>query len=304
MADDLDNLMIQGPERRSRLAVFLLVILLVTAGIATVVLIRSCRASTRRSAQALSRPVSAQPTVKPQQRAWQTIRALYANKSLAEARAKGYELLAQSLDQELRQSLETLLGQINFELLLSPAAMPEKEEYLVQSGDNLERIARKFKTTAELIKKSNALDRPMLHPGDRLLVFKGACQLAISKSRNDLVLSVNNRFFKRYRVGTGKYGSTPVGTFVITDKIEQPDWWRPDGKMVPYGDKENILGTRWMSLTATGETPAVRGYGLHGTWQPETIGQQASAGCVRLANNNAEELFLLLPLGTPVAIAE
>jgi lipoprotein-anchoring transpeptidase ErfK/SrfK len=95
-----------------------------------------------------------------------------------------------------------------------------------------------------------------------------------------------------------------LGTFVITDKIEQPPWWRPDGKMIPFGDKENVLGTRWMSLQATGTTAAVRGYGLHGTWEPETIGKQASAGCVRLKNNEVEELFLMIPTGTSVAITE
>jgi len=48
----------------------------------------------------------------------------------------------------------------------------------------------------------------------------------------------------------------------------------------------------------------VRGYGLHGTWKPETIGVQASAGCVRLLNNEVEELFLLTPIGTSVVITE
>jgi len=182
--------------------------------------------------------------------------------------------------------------------------MPEKEEYVVRSGDSLARIARKFKTTVDLIKKSNALQRSMLHPGDRLRIFKGTFTLTISKSRNDLVVKVNDRFFKRYRVGTGKFGTTPTGTFVITEKIEQPPWWRPDGKMIPFGDKANVLGTRWMSLQATSTTNAARGYGLHGTWEPETIGLQASAGCVRLLNSDVEELFLLVPTGTRVVITE
>lgn len=74
--------------------------------------------------------------------------------------------------------------------------------------------------------------------------------------------------------------------------------------MIPFGDKDNVLGTRWMSLQAANPTNAVRGYGLHGTWEPETIGRQASAGCVRLLNNEVEELFLLVPIGTRVVITE
>ena len=53
-----------------------------------------------------------------------------------------------------------------------------------------------------------------------------------------------------------------------------------------------------------GDANDASGYGLHGTWEPESIGKQASAGCVRLANNEVEELFLLIPTGTRVVIIE
>lgn len=305
MADDFKNIVVQGPEdRRPRRSLYLLLILLFVCVVAAIVLNRSERQDQQRAAQAPPPPPPRQPVLNLERQSFQAMRVLYGNKSLVEARAKGYDLLSKTKDPALQRSVEELLGQINTELIFAPAAMPEKEEYLVQPGDSLERIAKKFKTTVELIKKSNALESAMLHPGDRLLIFNGAFSLAISKSRNELALSVNNRFFKRYRIGTGKFGSTPTGTFVIGEKIEEPAWWRPDGQMIPYGDKENILGTHWMTLTATGTTPAVRGYGLHGTWAEETIGQQASAGCVRLLNSEVEELFTLLPMGTPVVIAE
>ncbi len=113
-----------------------------------------------------------------------------------------------------------------------------------------------------------------------------------------------DRFFKRYKVGTGKHGTTPAGIFVINDKIPEPPWWRPDGQVVPFGDKENVLGTRWLSLKPVEGTDPVRGYGIHGTWAPETIGKQASAGCVRLLNEDVEQLYVLLPLGARVVIEE
>ncbi|MCX6994062.1 MAG: L,D-transpeptidase family protein [Kiritimatiellaeota bacterium] len=305
MADDFKNILNQEPAEQTRLTVFLLIILLVVAVVAAVILSRPWwEKHGNRAAQPPPLPAPRQTMQNPQQQNFRAICVLASNKSLEEARQKGYVLLAHTKDPALTASLETLLGQLNIELILSQAPMPEKVEYVVQPGDSLERIARKFKTTVDLIKKSNALQRPVLHSGDRLLVFKGTFNLAISKSRNDLVVKVNDRFFKRYRVGTGKFGRTPIGTFVIAEKIEQPPWWRPDGKMIPFGDKENVLGTRWMSLQATNTTNAVRGYGLHGTWEPETIGQQASAGCVRMVNSEVEELFLLVPIGTHVAITE
>ncbi|MDD5677722.1 MAG: L,D-transpeptidase family protein [Kiritimatiellae bacterium] len=301
MADDFKNILNQRPTDQKRLTPLLLFVLLIVTVVAIVVLITPWLECRKHLA---AQPAPKQTVQNPQQQDLQAICALASNKALEEARQQGYALLAQTTDPALATSLETLLGQLNIELIMSPAAMPEKEEYVVKAGDSLERIARKFKTTVDLIKKSNALQRTVLHPGDRLLVFKGTFTLDISKSRNDLVVKADDRFFKRYRVGTGKFGRTPTGSFVIADKIEQPPWWRPDGRMIPFGDKENVLGTRWMSLQATSATNAVRGYGLHGTWEPETIGSQASAGCIRLLNSDVEELFLMLPTGTRVVISE
>ena len=306
MADDFKNILNREPAEQTRLTSFLLIVLLVVAVVAAVVLSRPWWGKHgNRAVQPHTPPASKQACQNIQQQSLQAICALASNKSLEEARQKGYALLAQTTnDPALTASLETLLGQLNIELIMSQAPMQEKEEYVVKAGDSLERIAKKFKTTMDLIKKSNALQRPVLHPGDRLRIFKGTFTLTVSKSRNDLVVKVNDRFFKRYRVGTGKFGTTPTGNFVIAEKIEQPPWWRPDGKMIPFGDKENVLGTRWMSLQGTSPTNAVRGYGLHGTWEPETIGRQASAGCIRMVNNEVEELFLLLPAGTRVVITE
>jgi lipoprotein-anchoring transpeptidase ErfK/SrfK len=48
----------------------------------------------------------------------------------------------------------------------------------------------------------------------------------------------------------------------------------------------------------------VKGYGIHGTWDKDSIGKAESAGCIRLRNEDVEELFLLVPVGTPVRIEE
>ncbi len=313
MADDLNNLFIdREPSRRSWIP-YTLAILAIAIAAASVFLIRHARLrktdlAAEPATEATAEPASADPAPTPadaaRQQALSEIEELVAAHELPTAREKLYALLTNGINPALASAVEAQLGKINLDLILSPAMMPEKQEYLVQPGDSFERIARKFKTTVDLLQKSNLRQGPMLHPNDRLFVFTGTFSMAVSKSRNDMVLSANGRFFKRYRVGTGKFGTTPTGTFVIKDKIEEPPWWRPDGKMVPFGDKENVLGTRWMSLEATGDTQPVRGYGLHGTWEPETIGNQASAGCIRLLNEDVEELFLLVPSGTGVVIAD
>lgn len=216
---------------------------------------------------------------------------------LQDAREKAAQVLDGDAPAALRSQAETLLAQVGMELLLTPRPMPEKADYTVGAGDSLDRIARKYGTTVELIQKSNNLRGPLIRQGDRLRVFSGAWAIRVNKTRNDLVLSLNGKFFKRYRVGTGEFSKTPVGEFKIVDRIAQPTWWHPDGRTIPFGAPENLLGTHWLALD-------IKGYGIHGTWEPDTIGRQASMGCVRLLNEDVEELFTIAPIGTPVAIEE
>ena len=223
---------------------------------------------------------------------------------LLAARESYYNVLKKNKDDKVRRQVEEKLGAINVKLVMSPLPMPhDKVVYLVKSGDFLGKIARKHGTTVELIQLSNNLANPnRIKKGDRLLVLKGKFFIEVSKERNELVVKFKDKFFKRYSVATGKFGKTPVGTFQVTQKTVEPVWWSPDGKEVPYGDPKNILGTRWMTLKATGKTPDARGYGIHGTWDEKSIGSAASAGCVRMLNSDVEELFALVPGGTDVII--
>lgn len=231
---------------------------------------------------------------------------LASDDRLVDARAKYSVALKSTDDPSVRQQIEQKLAGINIKLLLSPRQMPEKQNYVVKSGNSLARIAKRYGTTVDLLQVSNMISNPNhIKPGDRLKVFTGKFSITCSKSRHDIIVYMNGEFFKRYKVGTGKFGKTPAGTFVICEKIKEPPWWKPDGSVVPYGNKkENILGTRWMSLKATGDTEDVRGYGIHGTWSPESVGTASSAGCLRMKNNEVEELFTYIPVGTPVKIVE
>jgi lipoprotein-anchoring transpeptidase ErfK/SrfK len=222
-------------------------------------------------------------------------KTLQASGDYAGARQAAYQVLEATQDGRTADSARQLLSEIHTELAFSSRQMEEKQEYVIQSGDSLARIARKFNTTVELLQKGNNLKGSMIRQGDRLRILKGDFSVHVDKSDNLLDVFLNGKFFKRYRVGTGKFAKTPEGDFEINDRIAQPTWWRPDGKAIPFGNPENLLGTHWLSLN-------VRGYGIHGTWEPETIGHQASAGCVRLLNEDIEELFALLPLRTPVTI--
>ena len=64
--------------------------------------------------------------------------------------------------------------------------------------------------------------------------------------------------------------------------------------MIPSG-KDNPLGTRWVGLSQ-------KGYGIHGTNAPKSIGHAASHGCIRLRNRDMEKLFTMLRVGDVVQI--
>lgn len=222
---------------------------------------------------------------------------LKAADKLTEARVKGLEALKTARSDAQRAKIEELLNEIAAPLVFSKRPMPEKVEYTVVSGDSLALLSKKFGTTVDVIRKGNGLPGQVIRLGTRLRIFNGKLAITVSKTSNTLLLTLNDQFFKRYRVGTGQYSTTPTGTFKITDKVAQPTWYRPDGKSIPFGDKENLLGTHWMSID-------VPGFGIHGTWEPETVGKQSSQGCIRLVNSDVEELFTLVPEGTPVIIQD
>jgi lipoprotein-anchoring transpeptidase ErfK/SrfK len=197
-----------------------------------------------------------------------------------------------------------LLGEVNMKLLKSPLMMPGKEYYVIQSGDYLQKIAKKYNTTVALLKTMNGLETDTIRLGDRMLVFNSNFSIHVSKSRNELDLMIGGALFKRYRVGTGKFGKTPAVEFTLVDKIVEPPWTRPtDNRQIEYGDPENVLGSRWMAIKST-DHPELTGFGIHGTWERDSIGKQSSAGCIRMLNEDVEELFDLVPRKTSVTISE
>ena len=189
------------------------------------------------------------------------------------------------------------LDETNIKIILSSQAVPGlSQEYIIQPLDNLTKISKQFNTTVDLIKRINNLASDKINPGKKLKIWTGKFSVLADKSQNILMLKCNNEIIKTYNVSTGLSNSTPVGTFKITTKLVNPVWYK-SGAVVPPDSPENILGTRWMGFN-------LEGYGIHGTTSPESIGKQATAGCVRMLNNEVEELYTFLPQGTEVTIVD
>ena len=101
-----------------------------------------------------------------------------------------------------------------------------------------------------------------------------------------------------WEVGIGRQGEeTILGDFVAAEKQKEPTWW-PKGQEPQYFP-DNPLGTRWIAWFRNGEKT---GYGIHGTWEDDSIGQAASDGCIRMHNQDVEVLFSILPVGATVRV--
>lgn len=119
--------------------------------------------------------------------------------------------------------------------------------------------------------------------------------IIINLPSRTLELYSGNTLVKEYPVAIGKPSTpTPIGEYLISYKEINP-WWYPPGKgyAVPSGP-DNPLGYRWMSFLGN--------YGIHGTNAPWSIGEVISNGCVRMHEENAEELFDAVSIGTPVKV--
>jgi lipoprotein-anchoring transpeptidase ErfK/SrfK len=108
----------------------------------------------------------------------------------------------------------------------------------------------------------------------------------------------------RYGIGVGRIGFQWKGTHKITAKKENPDWTPPPEmiarqKDVPRhmkgGDPDNPLGTRAMYLGSTL-------YRIHGSSDPDSVGEAESSGCFRLRNEDVADLYNRVPVGTTVVV--
>lgn len=107
----------------------------------------------------------------------------------------------------------------------------------------------------------------------------------------------------RYGIGVGREGFTWAGVKTVDRKAEWPDWIPPAEMLErqPYlprfmaGGPGNPLGARAMYLSGSV-------YRIHGTNAPDTIGQRVSSGCIRLVNEDVEDLFGRVRLGAKVVV--
>jgi len=129
--------------------------------------------------------------------------------------------------------------------------------------------------------------------------------ILISTSQRRLYLMLGNGQALQYPIGVGRIGFTWSGATRVSAKREWPSWTppadmrrrRPDLPRYMAGGIENPLGARALYLGSTL-------YRIHGSNEPETIGQAVSSGCFRMSNEDVIDLYNRVPVGATVIVQQ
>ena len=127
--------------------------------------------------------------------------------------------------------------------------------------------------------------------------------IVINTAERRLYLVLGNGQALRYGIGVGRDGFRWSGVHRITAKKEWPGWTppaqmrarRPDLPRHMAGGIDNPLGARALYLGSTL-------YRIHGSNEPETIGQAVSSGCFRMTNEDVTDLYNRVSVGTTVVV--
>lgn len=190
---------------------------------------------------------------------------------------------------------------------LSPRGPWASVDYLVKSNDNLIGIRKRVIAANDrlllctgLMAAVNQIDGDRITPGDTLRFPTDIPNVLVDLDARVAVFRLGSEAVRVWQVGIGREGhETPVGTYVVGEKMENPPHMPHGGPPLPFGHPENPLGTRWIAWNKAGKGTT---FGFHGTSNPNGVGERVSKGCIRMRNEDVEELFELLPRDARIVV--
>ena len=197
---------------------------------------------------------------------------------------------------------------VNDTLLWSPTVTPGDlicTAYTVKKGDTLSQIAKRNDVQADwrvLMRINGLRNERDLRVGRTLKLPTSAFHAEVSKRDYRIYLYAgegpNRVMVGAYDVGLGEFDSTPTGMFMVRprSKLINPEWRNPrTGEYFFPDDPKNPIGERWIGLVGVEQANSgIKGYGIHGTVDPGSIGQQQSMGCVRMLPPGLDITYELL----------
>jgi len=232
--------------------------------------------------------------------------ALVKGGKVLEAREALAEFIEHNPQSTKLAEAKAQLGAINVDLFLSTKPAPDKEVYTVKSGDVLNRVATRMKSTPELIARANKLqanakENIILRIGQQLTVPTAEFSLIIRKTAKTVTLLNRGKFFKEYSIRSvpasaaapkKSSGAPPKLSGKVNDKIA----WAPSGTRVIFTEKEHAEASHWIVVSVGGHTLYAEpdpGSDRKVTKPPTGLG---------LAPEDVEELAVLLRKGDPVTV--
>lgn len=210
-------------------------------------------------------------------------------------------------DREARGCVNSLYAQhraIVERWLCDPANVTRARSHTIEPGKGLAVAASKFRREGLLVDAGtlavlNRIHNPnLVQAGQKIKVPVDPIRAVLEKRSYGLAVYVGDFLLRMYWVGHGANDKTPITEFTVVEKQAQPQWTAPNGRVYPYGHPENILGEYFLKF----QHDTYKGFGAHGTTQPETIGTMSSAGCIRMLDEDIDELYRVLPRGAKVEI--
>jgi LysM repeat protein len=182
---------------------------------------------------------------------------------------------------------------------------PYSVTYKVQSGDSLAKIAKAQKLECDwrFLQRVNGIANPgALRVGQTLKLPTGAFHGEVRKAEYRLNIFLGDGpdrvMVASYPIGLGELNSTPTGAFAVRpkSKLIDPEWRNPrTGEYFAANDPKNPIGERWIGLRGVEpHNKGFEGYGIHGTVDLDSIGQQRSMGCVRMRPGDVEVVYELI----------
>jgi L,D-transpeptidase ErfK/SrfK len=161
-------------------------------------------------------------------------------------------------------------------------------KHTVKQGETLMSISEDYRIPIQTIISENQISNPNLIYVGQKIIMPGvpdpnliAYAIVVSISSRQLTLKKSDVVVKTYPIAVGRIlHQTPIGEFIVINKAPNPG---------------GPFGTMWMSLSK-------KHYGIHGTNDPSSIGKAVSKGCIRMYNQDVNELASIIPIGTRVLI--